>query len=170
MKAEMPKPRQKTRVRNHTGDYSAALSTEKRPRGAETAYKPLRGEKLWENWDWGDAGWREKCSTEVTEGGERWDIKRNGIITCMCVPTWGSRADQWTFMEAGGGGGVIWEICPPLPHQCVRAGFPQGGLAECHLFVQAPPESTLTDIWHHADTHTHTWKHTPPGTCCNLRL
>lgn len=41
----MPKPRQKARVGNHTGDYSAALSTEKRLRGSETAYKSLREKK-----------------------------------------------------------------------------------------------------------------------------
>lgn len=46
IKAAMPKPRQKRRVGNHTGDYSAALSTEKRPRGSETAYKTLREQKL----------------------------------------------------------------------------------------------------------------------------
>lgn len=33
MEAAMPKPRQKTKVGNHTGDYAAALSTEKRLMG-----------------------------------------------------------------------------------------------------------------------------------------
>lgn len=60
----MPKPRQKARVGNHTGDYSAALSTEKRPRGSKTAYKPLREKKLRKGTEKGGMGGCRK-------GGER---------------------------------------------------------------------------------------------------
>ena len=146
--------------KSHWGLFCSPEHWEKTWGDSETAYKPLRGEKM-KRGEWGDAGRTEKDKDQrPTTGKEaanetmrvikldrkgrggrrRWDIKRNWIIKTVCVHVCvcanvkikgrsmdinsGRRRSRMRDLSSS----------PPSAPRA-ELGFPQGGMAECHLFV-----------------------------------